>query len=179
MSINNIEVEVRSFITPEKYQGLLDYFKESGEFLGEDHQETYYFDSEQDLRIQKNNTFAKIWLKKGKLHDDYREEIEIKLPREDFDKLKNLFMTLGFKVQIKWFRNRHTFRWQDVNVMVDYTKGYGYIIELEKMADEIDKLQVSETLKEKLTSLGITLTPKEEFDKKFAYYKENWEKYEI
>jgi len=27
---------------------------------------------------------------------------------------------------------------------------------------------------QKLKSLGIEITPKEEFDKKFQYYKENW-----
>lgn len=29
-------------------------------------------------------------------------------------------------------------------------------------------------LKDKLKELGIELTPKEEFDKKFEYYKKNW-----
>jgi len=170
----NIEVEIRSFITKEKYEELLDFFKKEGEFVNEDHQETYYFDAGQDLRIQKNNFFSKIWLKKGEIHDDHREEIEIKFPKEDFEKLEKLFLSLGFNVEIKWFRTRHTFRWKGIDVMVDYTKGYGYIIELEKMSTEEEKGKVLEMLKEKLKLLNIHLTPKEEFGRKYNYYKENW-----
>ncbi|GEM_PF-2211807 len=73
---NNIEVEIRSFISKDQYQELITFFHKNGQFKGEDNQETYYFDAEQDLRIQRNHTHSKIWMKKGKLHDEHREEIE-------------------------------------------------------------------------------------------------------
>ena len=82
-----IEVEVRSFITKEKYDELLEFFKRNAEFINEDYQETYYFDSDADLRIQRNKFFSKIWLKKGRIHDDFREEVEIKFKKNDFEKL--------------------------------------------------------------------------------------------
>lgn len=172
--MKNIEVEVRSFITKGQYEKLLDFFKQNAKFLKEDYQETFYFDSDQDLRIQKNDFFSKIWMKKGKIHDDYREEIEIKFAKDDFEKLENLFLSLGFNVQIKWFRKRFEFDWGGVTVCLDFTKGYGYIIELEKMASEADKEKEYDNLKKKLESLDIKITPKEEFNKKFADYKENW-----
>lgn len=170
----NIEVEIRSFITKEKYIELIEFFKKEGEFINEDYQETYYFDTDEDLRIQKNNFFSKVWLKKGKIHDDQREEIEIKFDKEHFDQLEKLFISLGFSVEIKWFRKRHTFKWQDINVMVDYTRGYGFIIELEKMSSEKDKENTLELLKQKLNSLNIQQTPKEKFDKEYQNYKTNW-----
>ncbi len=170
-----IEVEVRSFISPEKYLELIEFFKKEGKFVKEDNQITYYFDSDEDLRIQKNDFFSKIWLKKGKMHDEHREEIEVKFPKEDFDKLEQLFLTLGYNTKIKWFRKRHVFSWQDIDVMVDYTKGYGYIVELEKLSDEAGKQETLELLKSKLVSLGIILTPKEEFDNKFKNYEQNWQ----
>ena len=172
----NIEVEVRSFISKDKYEELIEFFKTQAEFVKEDEQETYYFDTEEDLRIQKNNFFSKIWLKKGKIHDDHREEIEIKFDKDDFRKLEKLFLNIGLNVGIKWFRKRHTFKWENINVMVDYTKGYGYIIELEKMSSEKEKEKTLELLKQKLKLLNIPLTPKEDFDKKYKYYKENWRK---
>jgi uncharacterized protein YjbK len=46
-----IEVEIRSFITEEQYDNLLNFFKKNAKFVKEDEQETYYFESEQDLRI--------------------------------------------------------------------------------------------------------------------------------
>ncbi len=170
----DIEVELRSFISKDKYEELLKYFKENSEFINEDYQETYYFDAKEDLRIQKNNFFSKIWMKKGKIHDDYREEIEIKFSKEDFEKLEKLFLSLGYNIQIKWFRTRHTFRWDQVSVMIDFTKGYGYIIEIEKMSNEENKNNDLEILKNKFKDLQIEVTLKEEFNNKYNYYKENW-----
>ena len=176
MAPNNIEVEIRSFISPEKYEELIRFFKENAEFINNYYQETYYFDAEQDLRIQRNNTYSKIWLKKGKLHDEQREEIEIKFNKEDFEMLEKLFLTLGYNTQIKWFRKRNTFVWQGISVILDYTTGYGYIIELEKMSGEEEKEKVLQLLKEKLQQLNISLTSKEEFDAKYKHYKENWQR---
>jgi len=90
----NIEVEIRSFLTKERYEELIEFFKENAKFVSEDEQETIYFDSENDVRIQKNNYFSKVWTKKGVIHDDTREEIEIKCDKEDFDKLLQIFESL-------------------------------------------------------------------------------------
>jgi len=170
----SIEVEIRSFISKEKFDALLDFFKKNASLVKEDYQETFYFDCDQDLRIQRNNFFSKICLKKGNIHDDYREEIEIKFDRDEFEKLEKLFLSLGYNVEIKWFRKRFEFKWDDIKVCLDYTKGYGYIIELEKICSENKKELEFERLKQKLKSLGVEITPKEEFNKKFLYYKKNW-----
>lgn len=172
----SIEVEIRSFVSEKEYNELLAFFKKNSEFVNEDDQVTYYFDCEQDLRIQKNSFFSKIWMKKGRIHDEHREELEIRFAREDFDKLEELFIELGFKVEIKWFRKRHTFKWQNIDVMVDFTKGYGYIIELEKKCTEKEKDKTLALLKERMRTLKIPLTPREEFEKKYEHYKKNWRK---
>ena len=170
----DIEVEVRSLVSEEKFNELLDFFKENAELKKEDYQETFYFDCDEDLRIQKNDFFSKVWMKKGNLHDDYREEIEIKFDKDEFEKMEKLFLALGYDVEIKWFRKRIEFLWDDITVCMDHTKGYGYIIELEKMCDDDNKEAESERLKDKMSSLGVEITPKEEFGKKFEYYKNNW-----
>ena len=172
--MNNIEVEVRSFISKEQYDGLLTFFRENAVFLKEDYQETFYFDCKQDLRIQKNSFFSKIWMKKGNLHDAYREELEIRFDKEEFEKLEKLFLSLGLNIQIKWFRKRTELKWGDITVCLDFTKGYGHIIELEIMTSEENKEKEHSFLIEKIKSLGLELTPKEEFDRKFLYYKKNW-----
>lgn len=172
----NIEVEIRSFISKEKYEELLKFFHQEGEFVSKDEQETHYFDTKEDLRIQKNDFFSKIWLKKGKIHDECREEIEIKFNKEDFNKIQRIFEEiLNIKTNIKWFRIRNTFTWQGIGVYLDYTKGYGYILELEKITSEHHKDEALQTLKEKLKILNIPLTPKEEFNNKYEFYKKNWE----
>jgi len=170
----NIEVEIRSFISKKKYDQLLIFFKQNTKLIKEDYQKTFYFDCPEDLRIQKNNFYSKIWMKKGKIHDNHREEIEIKFANKEFKKLEQLFLTLGYDVEIKWFRKRFEFKWDGLTVCLDYTKGYGYIIELEKMSSNENKENEYENIKKKIKSLDIDITPKEEFNKKFLYYKENW-----
>lgn len=172
--MNNIETEIRSFVSKEQYEKLLDFFKQNAKLIKEDYQETFYFDCEADLRIQRNNFFSKIWMKKGNIHDDYREELEIKFDKDEFEKLEKLFLSLGFNVQIKWFRKRFEFQWENITVCLDFTKGYGYIIELEKMTSESNKEKEYENLKQRLKSLNVNITSKEEFKKKFLEYKENW-----
>jgi len=171
--MKNIEVEVRSFISKEQYKKLLDFFKKNSDMITEnDNQETFYFD--QDLRIQRNNFFSKIWMKKGKLHDNHREEIEIKFDRKEFDNLEKLFLNLGYKIKVKWFRKRSEFKWGGITVCLDFTKGHGYIIELEKMCSKASKQKEFYFLKQKLESLGIDITPKKDFDKKSQFYMKNW-----
>ena len=172
--MKNVEVELRSFISEDKYNELLNYFNLNAKLLNKDYQETYYFDAKEDLRIQKNNFFSKIWMKKGKVHDETREEIEVKFSKDDFDKLEKLFLSVGLNVQIKWFRDRHEFDWNGIIVCVDYTKGYGYILELEMMSDENEKDKTLEIIRNKFDELGIIVTPRKEFDDKYNYYKENW-----
>jgi len=173
---DNIEIEVRSFISPRQYEELTGFFKSNGKFLGEDYQVSYYFSGENDLRIQKNNSFAKIWLKKGKIHDDYREEIEIRFDRNGFEKMEAALVALGYTIEVKWFRRRTDFEWEGIKVSLDFTEGYGYIIELEKMGSEGEKKEIFEELKLKMNELGIEMTPKEVFDERFDYYKKNWKK---
>jgi len=62
MPQNNIEVEIRSFISPRQYEELIEFFKNAASFVNEDYQVTYYFSGEQDLRIQKNNFFNPFYV---------------------------------------------------------------------------------------------------------------------
>ena len=169
-----IEVELRSFISEGQFNALLDFFASNSKKLKEDDQVTHYFEAPSDLRIQKNRFYSKVWLKKGNLHDDSREEIEIRCKTEDFENLEQLFSALGYPVSIKWFRKRHEFDWEGITVCLDFTKGYGYIIEFEKMCLESEKEQAVSLLREKCASLGILPSKREEFDERFRNYKEHW-----
>lgn len=169
-----LEVELRSFISKEKHKELLEFFGKNSESLGEDSQVTYYFDGPHDLRIQQSDKHSKVWLKKGKLHDEAREEIEVKCAKDDFPLLEKLFLALGYSVSIKWFRNRHSFKWNGITVTIDDTKGYGCIIEMENLCEEAEKTAALNELKAAFAQLNLNITPKEEFERAFKNYKENW-----
>ncbi len=169
------EVELRSFVTKEEYEELIQFFDASAEFVKSDEQETHYFDCEEDLRIQKNNYYSKIWMKKGELHDEAREEIELKFDKEQFSDLQALFKALNYEVSIKWFRNRKEYKWNGVSVMLDYTKGYGYVLELEILTDSNESEALTK-LRSLFKELNINVTPKEVFNEKYEEYKNNWKK---
>lgn len=172
--MSSIECEIRSFVIDRKFKELLEFFEREAESMGDDSQVTYYFDCEQDLRIQMSDKESKLWLKMGTMHDDAREEIEIKCARGDFATLERLVTSLGYNVEIKWFRRRRRFRWRGAKITLDETEGYGRIIELERLATEESQDQMLKELRELLAELGVEPTPREEFDKRFAHYKENW-----
>jgi predicted adenylyl cyclase CyaB len=173
----SFEVEIRALIEKTEYARLLDYLEKNGKVLADDTQETHYLNSSEDLRIQKNNNYSKIWLKKGRIHDEVREELEVKFDRSDFEKITKIFDSIGLNANIKWFRYRKSYEYNKIKINLDYTKGYGYIIELEKMCEtEALKDLALKELKAAALHLGVNITPKEEFDKKLAYYKENWKK---
>ena len=170
----NVECEVRTLLTEGQYEGLKAFLAREAEFKGEDMQETRYFEGPHDLRIQRSTSCAKVWLKKGKMHDECREEIEIKLEPERFGELEKLFDTLGYSTGIVWHRHRMRYMWGDVDVSLDHTKGYGRVIELEKMSDEAEKEPTLRYLKDKLAELGLRPTPKPVLHERFTYYRERW-----
>ena len=173
--MKNIEVELRSFVDEERYHQLINFFDQKAKFLKEDNQITHYFTWDYDLRIQKNNYFSKIWMKKWELHDDHREEIEIKFDKEDFEKLQQLFLSLWYEIEITWIRKRLQFDRDGIEVSIDYTKWYWYIIELEILSTDLEKDENIAILRQKFAELEIDITPKEEFKQKYEWYKHNWE----
>ena len=173
----DIECEIRAFVTDGEYAALLDRLRTIAMYAGQDDQVTYYFEGngDPDLRIQRNAHGAKIWYKGGKMHEDARREIEILCHGDgDFEKLESLFLALGYRVSIKWFRARHVFKLGAITVTLDDTKGYGKIIEFERICLEHDREAALIELKLKMNELGIAPTPKEEFDRRYAEYKADW-----
>lgn len=170
----NKEVELRSFIGDADYTRLVDYFRTHAQPQGVDDQVTHYLDVPQDVRIQSNSSYAKIWYKGGKLHDESREEVEIKFAREDFGKMEKILAALGLGVKIKWFRKRLSYDWDGVSVALDDTRGYGKILELEIVTDEAGEGGALERLRGKMAELGVAITPREEFERRFKEYEKDW-----
>lgn len=168
----NVEIEVRSFISFAEYKRLEKDLSKKAKFLQEIKDETIYLKGKKDIRIRRDNNSSYLILKSGKIHQDFRDEIEVKLKRNEFKRLKHIFKELGFKTEIIWFRKRKIYKYKGVKVFLDNTKGYGRIIELEKIGDNKNQEKILKDLKNKLLSLGIKkITSKKDFDKKFKHYK--------
>lgn len=168
-----IEVELRTFITKLKYQELL---KKYNKKIKEEKQITYYYDCKEDFRLMKTKHYNQLWLKSGELHDEAREEKIVKIDNKYSVILTQMLESIGFKVQIKWFRIRNKIELKNnIEMCLDYTSGYGYILEIEKLVNDqkkVDdaKIELLKVLKEN----NIKLCPKEKFKEKYDYYKNNW-----
>ncbi len=158
-----------------KFDELLERFNREGEPLGEDFQETHYLSGAHDLRIQRSDREAKLWLKSGELHDTVREEFEVRCRWEDFPRLSELMMTLGHTVEVKWFRERRRFRWHGVKATLDITRGYGRIVELEELVGPDGREVALRKLYGLLNELKVQPTSREEFDRRYTYYREHWQ----
>lgn len=172
-----IECEIRAFVTDEQYDDLLRRLRSDAAYEGRDEQITLYFEGngDPDLRIQRNARGGKIWYKDGKMHEDARREIEIPFGSDDtFEKFEELFQALGYRVSIKWFRARETFKLGDVTVTLDDTRGYGKIVEFERLCAEDGRESALSGLRTMMGGYGIAPTPKEDFDRRYAEYKTNW-----
>ena len=171
----SIEVEIRSFITEKQYSNLLSKFSREGTVLESDTQETVYFKGEQDFRIQRGERSAKFVLKGGKIHDEAREEIEVTVQPSDFPTLKRMVSLLGYEPDIIWHRNRTQFEWQGISVSLDITRGYGRILELERIVETpTEATRAQAELEHVLAEIGIPRTPRSEFEKAFQNYQTHW-----
>lgn len=173
-----IEVELRTFIDQNKYNELLTYFKQNDTEIITQKQITYYFKGDQDFRLMLTNDFCQLWLKKGEIHDDAREELVVKVDNQYKNDLIGMLKLLGFDSEIKWFRVRNSFIWNNINVTLDYTHGYGYILELENLVQDESQIQYGkEILNKGFEELKIIVSDKQLFKEKYEDYKINWEKY--
>lgn len=171
----DIEVEVRSFVDDEQFLLVKSRLDIDFDFIGRLNEITVYFSGEKDLRLRKNEEGVFLILKEGKIHDDSRKEFEIRFGAEDFDKMIQLLKGLGYEVEIKWFRERLEYRKENISVLLDDTKGYGKILELEEMTESGRELESKNRLEEMIKNLGVSkITSKEEFGQRFEYYKNNW-----
>lgn len=169
------EFEKRAFVSEAKYEELLRRFALKGLKLESKRQITYYLSLPADTRVQiSSDGSGKVWQKLGTIHDDAREEIELKITRDEAADVLRIFKNAGVEVKVAWCRERTKFIDGEVSVFLDNTVGYGYVVEVE-MKGEIDvKEECLARLNEYLSDLDIAVTPREVFDKAYADYLASW-----
>lgn len=173
---NNIEVEARCLITEQKYNQLVKYFNKNAKLLEKFHDETAYIDGKENMRLRRDEKHSYIILKSGKIHDEFREEIEIKADKKDFEKLEKLFCQINHPVSVYWDRNRRVYLWSGFKTFLDKSKGYGCMIELEKICNSKTQNNAYNKMLKLLDLIDLKPTNKLELNKKFNFYLKNWKK---
>jgi len=170
-----IEVEERSYIDEKTYNGLLEKFKDN---MQETKQITYYFSGDKDFRLMITKEYLQLWLKEGNIHDDAREELIVKIDPKYKKEILLMLKSLGYEIEIKWFRRRCETEYEGYDLTIDYSAGYGHIIEIESIIDNEDMIDETKgILRKMLEDLGINISLKQEFKDKYNDYKVNYYKY--
>ncbi|NPA86118.1 MAG: CYTH domain-containing protein [bacterium] len=158
------EVELRGFISDEDYEKLSRMFP-----FSEQVEITIYYSSPvpgKDLRLRLiEGKCTKIILKTGAIHDQVKKEIEVVLPEECFEAVRQLLKELAGEEIACWIRIRKKTKQDNVTVCLDDTVGYGKILELEMLAENPE--EAKKKLEEFLKQLNVELKPISD-----EYYKE-------
>ena len=126
----------------------------------------------------KTKRYSEICIKDGNMHDDIRKEKNVKIDSIYNDNMDYVLNNLGYIPQVKWFRTRSKTTLEvGMDLCLDYTIGYGYIVEVSKNIEDETKSDITKIeLGNFLESLDIDITSKDEFNKKYNEYVLNWEK---
>ncbi len=174
------EIEYKFVLKP-KDKNILEKFLSDNDakMVSEGTQDNWYYvaPGKNDLRIRRTDKEAYLVLKKGWMHDDDRDEIEIKVARADFLRLDEVFCSLGYKYDTKWYRKRTEYKYKNFSITIDFNAGYGWIAEIERTVqpgnEEMAKKEILSLAKE----IGLKPATKELFNKMYEYYKKNWSHY--
>jgi adenylate cyclase class IV len=171
-----IEVELRTFLTNKQYHDLTSFFISLDYDIKETRQITYYFKGEKDFRLMITTDYLMLWVKTGHIHDEARNEMIVKIDPKYKDDLIKMLHFLGYEEEIKWYRIRRELSYNEISVTIDYTYGYGYIMEAEVLVKkEVEVKEAKQKLENLFKELNIEISPKEIFKNKYEDYKVNWQ----
>jgi len=174
------EIEVKFLLSDTDRQILKDFLEAKGlEPHFRETQDNYYYNSPEglDLRIRRTDTNAYLILKKGWMHDEDREELEVRVDEEAFDTLDSILTNLGYDYNTKWHRERTEYHYHDFAITLDFNAGYGWVAEIEKVVSEGEEDSAKQEISALAQEIGLQPTPPEVFDKMYHYYKKNWQYY--
>lgn len=106
-----------------------------------------------------------------------RKELETKISM-NLDKLDYILLSSGLIYSSKWSRGREVFTKQNITATIDLNAGYGYLLELETLTNEIEEtFFLKEQLQQELNNLELKELNNKLLDYMFNYYENNWTKY--
>lgn len=107
-----------------------------------------------------------------------RIEFEEKVNGKTLDELDELILSVGFKYQAKWSREREEYSCKGANVSIDRNAGYGYLAEFERVIEDGSQAEeVQRELRSLMSEVGAVELAQDRLERMFAYYNENWPEY--
>ena len=106
------------------------------------------------LRLREQNGKCKITLKQPRVNE--LDCLEVEFPVEQPDQVLEMFKLLGFREFSVSQKTRVKGNWKGLEVCLDVVENLGEFIELEKLAEKGDPVQIQKELFGMLAQFGIT-----------------------
>lgn len=166
-----IVVEKRTFINKDKYEQLMNLFKQKNIPMQKVNQVIYKYKSELDFRLIYDSEKAVLRLR-GITGEDEEKIVHIK--PEEVSILATMLRHLGMYEEMKWYRVRTTIPLRDYLITMDETYQYGYVVSIAKEVPLEQREQAMQELDQLFQQLQIPITTKEQFNDRYKYYKLKW-----
>ncbi len=147
-----IETEKKYLLTAGKYSGLISALESSGaEFAGEDFEENIIFtggalsDKQAVLRLRRidrgiGEKTLLTYKERLPSQSGVKHQIEHETMVEDFEAALQIFESLGFTRSLIYEKKRRTWRFDDVEVVLDKLP-FGFYMEIEGTVEAIEKTE--------------------------------------
>jgi adenylate cyclase class IV len=112
------------------------------------------------------------------IHGLARVEYSFEMPGMTIEQVDGLILSHGFEYQAKWSRQRQEYRCAGANVCMDKNAGYGYLVEVEILAESTEAVDPTKAqIYALMEKLGLTELPQARLDRMFDYYNAHWREY--
>lgn len=163
-----IEIELRSMFSEEKFNSLKKFLDDKAEYLGQDDKDVhFYIFPDKLLKVTDNisKESAKLTLKLNRIGQgsDF-EEIEFPIEREDVKKAVKMFTSLNMTDNvIHSFQSRHNYMYKGVELALKFSSEWKHHLELEIVVDdESQKADAEKKIYVVAKELDVTIMTEEE-----------------
>lgn len=167
----NTLVEKRTFINKEKYEELMNLFKQANASMSKINQVIYKYKSDLDFRLIFDKEKAVLRLR-GMSGEDGDKIVHVR--PEEIVTLVSMLRHLGMYEEIKWYRVRTTIKHQGYFITMDETYQYGYVASIAREVPVEQREQAVQELEQLFQQLNVPITTKEQFNDRYKYYKMKW-----
>ena len=172
------EIELRAFLTPEKYFELVEILPTKMELLNKEslHSRKFKSSEDKDIRLRFSERRCEVVHKNGSATDVTRREITINFPsKKELDKFAQILEAEGFEEVPPWITHRmdfkHNYSGYEYDISLQNTENFAHILEVEFSSEnKNDEINHEKNIREILHDLGCEPISKEELSNKIQKY---------
>ncbi|MDD3453443.1 MAG: hypothetical protein PHN42_04165 [Bacilli bacterium] len=165
-----MRLEKRTFVNQEKLIELISFFDQNCSKKEVEKQIIYFYHTEREFRIIRTNKYIKMNLKAENINE-IDDDIFI-APKYDIT-LINMFNKLGIKIDLKRYRIRHKYIYNNLYITLDENIKFGNVLRI-RIQDDKTTSELEKIIFDLYEKLNIESSNMELFNELYSKYKIEW-----